>query len=88
MVRKKLLICSFVALCSTLSLSTERGPTEREKPPQSKDSLSVSISTHFSMVAPLKERGGRERETKREGEREREREREGQREGNIIPTFH
>ena len=57
MVRKKLIICSLVALGVIFSVDGERGPMARLKPPQSKDSLPVNISAHFSIVAPLGEEG-------------------------------
>ena len=52
-VRKKLMICSFVAFGVIFSVDGERGPTVRLNPPQRWDSFPVNISTHFSIVAPL-----------------------------------
>ena len=57
MVRKKLMICSLVALGVIFSVDGERGPMARLKPPQSRDSFPVNISAHFSIVAPLWEDG-------------------------------
>ena len=54
MVRKKLMICSLVALGVILSEEGERGPMARLNPPQRRDSFPVSISAHFSIVAPLR----------------------------------